>query len=59
VDCWIDVLTGDIFPGLHAVNYAMWGVKETDKKVVKSQVKASMKKLDFLDQFLKEKTYLE
>lgn len=36
----------------------MWGVKETDKKIVKSQVKESMKSLEFMDRHVKDKTYL-
>ena len=36
VDQWIDVLLGDVFPDLHMLDYAMWGQKETDKKVVKN-----------------------
>ena len=49
---------GDVFPGLHMLDYAMWGSKEVDKKVVKSQVKESMKSLEFMDRHVKDKTYL-
>ena len=51
-------MTGDVFPGLHVLNKAMWGAQQLDKKVVKAQVKDSMNQLEFMDRILKDKTYL-